>query len=312
MVQITNNTTARKLLFDKGDKDKPLFNSLISMVRLMVKEENGSENYTESEEKTRQNSINTHMSAYLNGNKRLSKKIQKNFMKVLFNRLETDNPRDPKIKEILFAIEAQFQNKNKLLSENYLNSESLRQFHENCQASKRIIFVTAEPVELSQTKIGNRMMDSLSDNLGLVRGKSKNTTKYVYIFHKRNELDTIAVEFWQNLYDLNLEVSDTDPFENIKEINDNDRLSVFSIPHDNLFVLPVTWFDYGLPNQRAYVNFLNDTYLEIFKMPETVFERWHSQIHEVLSSPEEFKKHEIKFNDVIKKKSIKKIDYEFF
>lgn len=293
---------------------KPLFKNQKRLVELIFKQKDS--NYTnEDNEVKAKASVQIFLSNCINGKRKLSDNFKCYLETVLDDRLHKNSSKyiikDDILKSFDFVYNSEkanlkdksskksgskssFANNVSQITGKTRNSSNLHQaifevFLNRSENAKTILNFTPYPSENSGTNTGNKVLQFISDCIGLY-GNIDNPKEVSYFFPNNNAHRT-SIEFWQNLYSYNSNLGIDNLEQKIIEANSNGLLNVYSV--DDMAVnFPVTCFDYNGFHEFGYTNNLVEDLLAVMPLNDNVFKWWKNSINEIFI---ERKNYEISF-----------------
>jgi hypothetical protein len=252
---------------------------------------------------TRKKRMQIFLSNCINGKRRLSKDLKFNLEKVLDDRLK-DNILARKIKKEIFnSFDFHYKSEtvNKTAKKGtYSDISNKSSVHQNVfkgfimrsEDADSILSVTSIPGENSKTKTGNKIIEFISESIGIY-GKKKKLKQFTYLFPNYDN-NKVAIEFWKTFYSHNQSLGIEDLDEKISKVNTDKLITVYSTSND-IVNFPVTCFNYNdYYKEYAYSSNLIDDLLVVMPLNPKVFRWWKGNIEDVLSSNE---KNEVTFKD---------------
>ncbi|MEO0571055.1 MAG: hypothetical protein AAF039_05070 [Bacteroidota bacterium] len=267
----------------------------------------------------------------INGKRRMSKNLKNGFSLVLDSRLQDFEDGDSIKASILHSLEQQYQSfedgkvapdkkavelfkfephfkerlsnlYNRPINENTFFKVVFEEFLRRGERATNVVCTSPCPGELAECKTAQKMLDFISNAIGLTNEKNEKT-KYTYFFPKKDG-DKIAIDFWKKIYLHNKMFGVKDVDKKLENLNKKGFLKVYSVD-DEVTSHAVTCFNYSdRSNEYVYYTNMNSDMLMIMPSNECLSNQWREKIKEVYENRHRFEVKFIKALNSFKNRSI--------
>ncbi|WP_299487218.1 hypothetical protein [uncultured Allomuricauda sp.] len=301
--------TPKYFLFTKihSHFDDKLFNGQTELVSCILDEEGV---INEQERADRTKSLYVILNSVINGKRKLGKKLERPFRRVLESKFTSHPQGQSNIDRIFTSLEKAYQ-ENSVKGKNAEKDKVLKSLGTFCEAANNaseIFIAISQPIETTGTKIGAKFIECISENLALY-DDSGNPKKYTYIVPQlENGTHKQAINLWGAIYEANKDIVSS-LYDKLNNSNNKEYIRVFSIPfEEKAFMLPAVCFDMDSFHEQACTVYLENGQLDITKMHNETLEVWKSSIHEI-TSRNSYENYECKFDEAFETLYAKDLAY---